>query len=105
MQAPTTKTPVSKCIDLGAYSARMLVKFPAHPALIPLAARRCRASRRRSQRLTTLAQVGRNDLILIDCSIRLMIQSSLRWHGRKLFVRVPLSRTGRFWFPSECSSA
>lgn len=38
MQAPTTKTPVSKCLDLGAYSARMLVKFPAHPALVPLAA-------------------------------------------------------------------
>jgi hypothetical protein len=37
MQTPTNKTPVSKCLDLAAYSVRLLVKFPANQALAPLA--------------------------------------------------------------------
>lgn len=37
MQIPTSKTPVSKCLDLATYSVRMLSKFPANAALAPLA--------------------------------------------------------------------
>jgi hypothetical protein len=39
MQIPTSKTPVSKCLDLAGYGTRMLVKFPANAALAPLAAK------------------------------------------------------------------
>lgn len=39
MQLPTTKTPVSKCLDLAGYSTRMLARFPANPALAPLGAK------------------------------------------------------------------
>jgi transcriptional regulator with XRE-family HTH domain len=45
MQIPTSKTPVSKCLDLAAYSVRMLSKFPSNEALAPFA-----------QSLQTLAQ-------------------------------------------------
>lgn len=37
MQIPTSKTPVSKCLDLAAYSIRMLSKFPSNETLTPLA--------------------------------------------------------------------
>lgn len=37
MQNPTKNTPVTKCLDLSAYAARMLSKFPGTPALAPLA--------------------------------------------------------------------
>jgi len=37
MQNPTKNTPVTKCLDLAGYSARMLGKFPGTPGLAPLA--------------------------------------------------------------------
>ncbi len=39
MQTPTSKTPVSKCLDLAAYTTRMLAKFPGNAGLAPLAAK------------------------------------------------------------------
>lgn len=45
MQNPTTKTPVTKCLDLAAYSVRMLAKFPDTPALAPLAVKMAAAAK------------------------------------------------------------
>lgn len=45
MQNPTTKTPVTKCLDLAAYSGRMLGKFPDTPALAPLAVKMAAAAK------------------------------------------------------------
>jgi hypothetical protein len=39
MQSPTSNTPVSKCLDLAAYAARMLGKFPQNAVLAGLAAK------------------------------------------------------------------
>lgn len=39
MQSPTSNTPVSKCLDLAAYSARMLGKFPGNAVLAGLASK------------------------------------------------------------------
>ncbi len=39
MQTPNKKTPVSKCLDLGAYTARMCQKFPANATLQDIAAK------------------------------------------------------------------
>lgn len=45
MQNPTTKTPVTKCLDLAAFSERMLGKFPSTPALAPLALKMAAAAK------------------------------------------------------------
>ena len=39
MQTPNKKTPLSKCLDLGAYAARMCQKFPANATLQDIAAK------------------------------------------------------------------
>ena len=55
MQIPTSKTPVSKCLDLGAYSTRMLAKFPANPDLAPLGAKMAAATQALSTAQTAYA--------------------------------------------------
>lgn len=55
MQNPTTKTPVTKCLDLAAYAERMLGKFPDTAALAPLAVKMAAAAKALEESQTTYA--------------------------------------------------
>ena len=59
MQLPTAKTPVSKCLDLAAYSTRMLAKFPQNPALAPLGAKMASVAQALSSAQTSYADAVR----------------------------------------------
>ena len=59
MQTPTGRTPVSKCLELAAYSARMLIKFPAHAGLALFAAQMQTAAQALSDAQTAYADAVR----------------------------------------------
>jgi hypothetical protein len=98
MQTPTAKTPVSKCLDLAAYSTRMLAKFPGTPALAPLAAKMQSAAQALSTGQTAYADAvkailpARVDVkyenFVSDRRIRLTQQKAEMADGKKSGTRV-----------------